>query len=144
MSGNRIVNNDGDGIGIMPGSKAWIAGNNLKDNDGSGMRINIDGSEIWTKNNTYRENKREGIEINSFGKFKLANPYIIRQDLIEELGGTENPDLSEVVDKEVTEELERLYKDGSDEAAIQAGKLIAKQIIENTQDDTGLIAEVQV
>lgn len=46
--------------------------------------------------------------------------------------------------KEVTEELERLYKDGSDEAAIQAGKLIAKQIIENTQDNTGLIAEVQV
>ena len=46
--------------------------------------------------------------------------------------------------KEVTEELERLYKDGSDEAAIQAGKLIAKQIIENTQDNTGLISEVQV
>ena len=46
--------------------------------------------------------------------------------------------------KEVTEELERLYKDGSDEAAIKAGKLIAKQIIENTQDNTGLISEVQV
>lgn len=46
--------------------------------------------------------------------------------------------------KEVTEELEHLYKDGSDEAAIQAGKLIAKQIIENTQDNTGLISEVQV
>ena len=49
-------------------------------------------------------------EINSFGKFKLANPYIIRQDLIEELGGTENPDLSEVVDKEVTEEFLAVFK----------------------------------
>ena len=49
-------------------------------------------------------------EINSFGKFKLANPYIIRQDLIEELGGTENPDLSEVVDKEVTEEFLAEFK----------------------------------
>lgn len=46
--------------------------------------------------------------------------------------------------KEVTKELELLYKDGSDEAAIEAGKLIAKQIIENTQDNTGLISEVQV
>lgn len=49
-------------------------------------------------------------EINSFGKFKLANPYIIRQDLIEELGGTENSDLSEVVDKEVTEEFLAEFK----------------------------------
>ena len=49
-------------------------------------------------------------EINSFGKFKLSNPYIIRQDLIEELGGTENPDLSEVVDKEVTEEFLAEFK----------------------------------
>lgn len=64
---NDILNNNGDGIGIMPGSKAWIKGNRIKDNDGSGMRINIDGSDIWTKSNTYRENKREGIEIDSFG-----------------------------------------------------------------------------
>lgn len=46
--------------------------------------------------------------------------------------------------KEVTEELERLYKDGSDEAAIEAGKLIAKQIMENTRDNTGLISEVKI
>lgn len=49
-------------------------------------------------------------EVNSFGKFKLANSYIIRQDLIEELGGTENPDLSEVVDKGVTEEFLAEFK----------------------------------
>lgn len=64
---NEIINNNRDGIGIMPGSKAFINGNRIKDNDGSGMRINIDGSEIWTKNNTYRENNREGIEIDSNG-----------------------------------------------------------------------------
>lgn len=44
--------------------------------------------------------------------------------------------------KEVTSELERLFKDGSDEAAIEAGKLLAKEIIENTDDRTGLIEEV--
>ena len=44
--------------------------------------------------------------------------------------------------KEVTSELEKLFKDGSDEAAIEAGKLLAKEIIENTDDRTGLIQEV--
>jgi len=64
---SEISSNYGDGIGIMPGSKAWIAGNKIKDNNGSGMRINIDGSEIWTKSNTYRDNDREGIEVDSYG-----------------------------------------------------------------------------
>lgn len=44
--------------------------------------------------------------------------------------------------KEVTEKLEELYKKGTDEAAIEAGKLLAYQIIENTIDNTGLIDEV--
>jgi hypothetical protein len=52
----------------MSGSKASIRGNRIKGNDGSGMRINIDGSEIWTQNNTYRENNREGIEVDSKGE----------------------------------------------------------------------------
>lgn len=67
LENNDVINNYGDGVGIMPGSKAWIKGNKIKDNKGSGMRINIDGSEIWTKSNTYRDNDREGIEIDSFG-----------------------------------------------------------------------------
>ena len=44
--------------------------------------------------------------------------------------------------KEVTNKLEELAKDGSDEAAIEAGKLLAVEIIENTEDRTGLIEEV--
>ena len=44
--------------------------------------------------------------------------------------------------KEVTNQLEQLAKDGSDEAAIEAGKLLAKEIIENTDDRTGLIGEI--
>lgn len=45
--------------------------------------------------------------------------------------------------KEVTQELERLYKKGTDEAAILAGKLLAREIIENTQDNTGLMQTVE-
>ena len=42
---------------------------------------------------------------------------------------------------EVTKRLEELRKDGSEEAMIEAGKLIAEELIENTQDNTGQITE---
>lgn len=42
---------------------------------------------------------------------------------------------------EVTKQLEELMKDGSEEAMIEAGKLVAQEIIENTQDNTGQITE---
>lgn len=38
---------------------------------------------------------------------------------------------------EVTEKLEELFKDGSDKAMIEAGKLVAVEIMENTQDNSG-------
>lgn len=38
--------------------------------------------------------------------------------------------------KEVTIKLEELYKDGSDEAMIEAGKLIAEELMTNTDDKT--------
>lgn len=40
---------------------------------------------------------------------------------------------------EVTQEIEKLMKDGSDNAAIECGKLLVKEIFENTDDRTGLI-----
>ena len=40
---------------------------------------------------------------------------------------------------EVTKKLEELMKDGSDDAAIEAGKLLVKEILFNTEDRTGLI-----
>ena len=44
--------------------------------------------------------------------------------------------------KEVTDKLEQLAKDGSEQAAIEAGELLVKEIFENTDDKTGLIEEV--
>lgn len=44
---------------------------------------------------------------------------------------------------EVTKKLEELMKDGSDDAAIEAGKLLAHEIINNTVDNTGLIEVVE-
>ena len=44
---------------------------------------------------------------------------------------------------EVTKKLEELYKKGTDEAAIEAGKLLVKEILFNTDDRTGLIAKCE-
>lgn len=42
---------------------------------------------------------------------------------------------------DVTKRLEELRKDGSEEAMIEAGRLIAEELIENTQDNVGMITE---
>ena len=42
---------------------------------------------------------------------------------------------------DVTKRLEELREDGSEEAMIEAGKLIAEELIENTQDNVGMITE---
>lgn len=44
---------------------------------------------------------------------------------------------------EVTKQLEKLMKDGSDDAAIEAGKLLVHEILENTVDNTGLLNTVE-
>lgn len=44
---------------------------------------------------------------------------------------------------DVTKKLEELMREGTDEAAIEAGKLLVQEILHNTQDNTGLINEVQ-
>lgn len=41
----------------------------------------------------------------------------------------------------VTQRLEELRKDGSEEAMIEAGKLVTEELIENTQDNVGMITE---
>lgn len=44
---------------------------------------------------------------------------------------------------EVTKKLEELYKEGTDQAAIEAGKLLVKEILFNTDDRTGLITKCE-
>ncbi len=67
IKNNEIFNNDKDGIAIGKGSKGVIEGNRVKDNDGVGLRITIDGSELYIKNNTFRDNNKSGLEVGSEG-----------------------------------------------------------------------------
>ena len=49
-------------------------------------------------------------------------------------------ELNEIIfNLEVTKKLEELCEDGSDEAAIEAGKLLVQEILFNTNDRTGII-----
>lgn len=64
---NAIQKNDSDGIELARGTDAWIQGNNLTKNGGSGMKFILDKSNIWTKRNKFYKNEREGIEINAYG-----------------------------------------------------------------------------
>ena len=41
----------------------------------------------------------------------------------------------------LTKKIEELMKDGSDEAMIEAGKLLVSEILDNTQDNTGQLTE---
>jgi hypothetical protein len=65
---NEIFNNESDGISLASGTSAWIQGNNVKDNDGTGMKLVIDYSQILTKNNRFYGNEHGNMEINSYGR----------------------------------------------------------------------------
>lgn len=73
---------------------------------------------------------------------KKGIPVIIKNgDKVEQQAEVECNEI--IFRKEVTTELEKLCKDGSDEAAIKAGELLVKEILENTQDNTGLINTIE-
>lgn len=46
-----------------------------------------------------------------------------------------------VLTNELTKIIEDLWKDGSDESILKAGKILAKELIENTQDNTGVFLD---
>ncbi len=63
----EVVDNESDGVDIEASSRVWLEKNKLKNNDGSGLKLTLDGSEIWTDDNSFSENKREGVEVNAYG-----------------------------------------------------------------------------
>lgn len=64
---SEIRGSEKDGIDIAAGSRVWMEGNKINDNNGVGIKVVMDGSEIWTKKNTIRDNHKDGFEVNSYG-----------------------------------------------------------------------------
>lgn len=48
-----------------------------------------------------------------------------------------------IFEKSLTEQIEKLWKDGSEEAMIEAGKLIAETLMTNCDDNVNLVKEVE-
>lgn len=68
-------------------------------------------------------------------------PVITEGDSITQHAEVEREEI--IFNLDVTKQLEKLMEDGSDEAAIEAGKLLVHEILENTVDNTGLINKVE-
>ena len=69
-------------------------------------------------------------------------PVILKEgDKISQVAEIEREEL--ILRLEVTEKLEELYKEDSDEAAIEAGKLLVKEILHNTIDKGKVIKETE-
>lgn len=64
----EINKNDKDGLDFAGGTSAWLSGNRIRENGGSGAKFTLDGANIWTKNNSFSDNGREGLEVNAYGK----------------------------------------------------------------------------
>lgn len=71
---------------------------------------------------TYKVNK-----LNLFGKLETENPYVITQDIVQEYGGRDNVDLSEVRDRTITQEYLDKFK--RIPVVSEDGKAIIEEII---------------
>ena len=94
----------------------------------------------------YNNNKLLGEFLNEpeFGLFYYTE--LLKQPVITEEDGKKvqqaEIEVNEIIFRlEVTEKLEKLAKEGTDEAALEAGKLLTEEILHNTHDNTGLIKE---
>jgi hypothetical protein len=77
---SNIHDNNRDGIDFQGDTKAWIENTRIERNDGSGLKIDLNGADIWTNKLSIRDNGREGVEVsartNEVGNFGLKKATI--------------------------------------------------------------------
>ena len=81
--------------------------------------------------------------INVEGVKKKKGIPVLKSDggKVEQIAEIEKEEI--IFRKCVTEKLEQLMEDGSDESAIEAGKLLVDEILNNTKDESGFIEKVE-
>ena len=88
-----------------------------------------------------RKNNLESVNEDLVDVTKKGIPVIAYEE-----GGeiTQTAEIEEgelILTKEITDKIEKLYKDGSEEAMIEAGKLLANELMNNTDDRTNKILD---
>lgn len=82
---SNIHDNELDGIDFQDGVKAWIEDTKVNDNDGSGLKISLNGADIWTNKVSVRDNKREGVEVSAHSA-KVGNLGLKKATIIDNKG----------------------------------------------------------
>lgn len=139
--------------------------NRYSGNSGNQTFIGKDGLKIpnieWARNllkiNKFQKGGKLGIDMNVIveGSYHVHNNHLdkvnpelqevtpkgIPVTITDESGNKQQVAEIErkelILTKDLTNKLENLYKDGSDEAAIKAGILFAEELFNNTKDNTG-------
>ena len=114
----------------------------LKQREASNVQSLQNGGVIGVDTNVIAEGKYHAHlnhleDTGNDGLTKKGIPVITHSEggEVEQIAEIEKKEL--IFRLEVTNKLEELFKDGSEEAMIEAGKLVAIEIIENTQDNSG-------
>lgn len=107
---------------------------------------NIDKFESGGKMNVIPEgslhSQKHSIELEDCNITKKGIPVIqLNKSNKEQIAEVEKEEI--IFTKEITDKLEELCEKGTDEAAIEAGKLLVYEILFNTQDNTGIINKIQ-
>ena len=118
----------------------------LKQREVSNVQSLQNGGVIGVDTNVIAEGKYHAHlnhleDIGNDGLTKKGIPVITHSEggEVEQIAEIEKKEL--IFRLEVTNKLEELFKDGSEEAMIEAGKLVATEIIENTQDNSGEVLD---
>ena len=96
-----------------------------------------DGALHATKNHIEDSNPELGNELT-----KKGIPVVITDDnaKLEQVAEIERDEM--ILEKELTQKIEELWKDGSEEAMIEAGKIITNTLFHNCDDNTNLVKSI--
>ncbi len=80
---SEIFDNDLDGIDLEKSVEAYIAKNEINENDGVGVKLRLDSAQITVTKNSFYKNGKDGLEVRSGGKtgsVNLSKNKLIKND----------------------------------------------------------------
>jgi hypothetical protein len=92
------------------------------------------------KNKHHIEDQREDLDGNIT---KKGIPVITIEESGEIVQHAEVEKEEIIIPLSLTKQIEKLWKEGTDEAAIEAGKLFTKMLLTDTEDNVGLIEKIE-
>lgn len=107
-------------------------------NGGSIENVIVSGV-LHSRNSKVKQNE----EYSNAKLTKKGVPVVVKEDggSIEQVAEVEREEL--ILHKDLTEKIEKLYEDGSEDAMIEAGKILSEELTKNIKDNTNVIAKIE-